>query len=54
MSQVNGYPEPLKDSLRDALQQALKESDAEVSDSVMVTVKNETFGTVRIRVEDTA
>ena len=53
MSQVNNYPEPRKDSLRDALQQALKESDAEVPESVIVTVKNETFGTVQIRVEDT-
>ena len=30
MSQVNGYPEPLKDSLRDALQKALQDSGVEV------------------------
>ena len=53
MSQVNNYPEPLKDSLRKALQQALEESGAEVPDSATVTVENATFGTLKIRVDDT-
>jgi hypothetical protein len=54
MSQVDNYPGPLKDALRDALARALEDSDAEVPDSVVVTVENETFGTVQIRVDDTA